>query len=218
MEGEGEAMDKLPTLNIEQLTTKWDKFAAAYSHQDSCMQTFYYTLVHMLDLPQAKHILEVACGTGKLLPLAVQLKGEATTYLATDLSQNMVDLAKQGISQFLDKMGVSQSVDSWLDRQHLTLKAANGEEPMECAHKFDRIIANLVLIHTEDPVKMMKNFHSMGEEGCLLGVTVWGDQKYGNMLSIMLEAMKASNTPVPSGRAGDCLYNKLSWLAKESGW
>ena len=54
------------------------------------MQTFYYTLIHMLDLPKASHILEVACGGGSLLPLAMSLKPIEATYLATDLSSNMI--------------------------------------------------------------------------------------------------------------------------------
>ena len=172
-------------LTIDQLKNKWNNFAPHYQHQDSCMQTFYYTLAHMLELGNASHILEVACGTGKLLPLAIQLKGVKTTYLATDLSQNMVDLAKEGIHQFCTKMKIPGNIDQWIESQNLTLKAANGEESMDVEYKFDRIIANLVLIHTEDPVKMLKNFHSMASENCLLGVSVWADQKKANLLPII---------------------------------
>lgn len=50
------------------------------------MQTFYYTLVNMLQLQEAKHVLEIACGLGKMIPYAVTQKKEETTYLATDLS------------------------------------------------------------------------------------------------------------------------------------
>lgn len=61
---------------------------------DSTSTTFYYTLIHMLQLPQAKHILEVGCGSGKLLHQAALLKPQETTYLATDLSTVMLDLCK----------------------------------------------------------------------------------------------------------------------------
>lgn len=37
-------------------------------------QTFYYSLLTLMNLQQAKNILEVACGTGRLLPVAVGLK------------------------------------------------------------------------------------------------------------------------------------------------
>ena len=45
---------------------------------------------------------------------------------------------------------------------------------MGCDFKFDRIIANLVLMLTEDPKKMLKSLYDQAEEGCLFGVTIWG--------------------------------------------
>ena len=54
------------------------------------MQTFFYTLIHMIDLHKAKHILEVACGTGKIIPIAMTLKQDNCTYLASDLSSSMI--------------------------------------------------------------------------------------------------------------------------------
>ena len=72
--------------SIQEISTFWDNFVPSYSKFDSVTQTFYYTLIHMLDLPAANHVLEIACGTGRLLPLAITLKNSNTTYLATDLS------------------------------------------------------------------------------------------------------------------------------------
>lgn len=40
--------------------------------------------------------------------------------------------------------------------------------------KFDRIICNMVLMLTETPEKMLKSLYDQAEEGCLLGVAVWG--------------------------------------------
>ncbi len=39
-----------------------------------------------MKLHQANNILEVACGNGKLLPLAVMLKNQQSKYLAVDLA------------------------------------------------------------------------------------------------------------------------------------
>ena len=97
----------------------------------------------------------------------------------------MVDLAREGIHKFCSKMKIPGNIDKWIESQNLTLKAANGEELIEVPYKFDRIIANLVLIHTEDPAKMLKNFQSMASENCLLGVSVWADQKKANLLPII---------------------------------
>lgn len=40
----------------------------------------------MLQLHSAKHILEVGCGTGRLIPYALTLKPDETTYYASDIS------------------------------------------------------------------------------------------------------------------------------------
>lgn len=61
---------------------------------------------------------------------------------------------------------------------------------MEVPFKFDRIIANLVLMLTEDPIKMMNNFGDMAEEGCLLGLTIWGDKEESNFFAIMPKALE----------------------------
>ena len=49
---------------------------------------------------------------------------------------------------------------------------------------------------TEDPEKMMKNFHELSTDSCLLGITIWGDQQYSNLLSIMSEAMEANKMEI----------------------
>lgn len=53
---------------------------------DSGPQTFYYTLANMLKLDSAHKILEIACGAGKLLPMAMDLKNPNAEYYATDIS------------------------------------------------------------------------------------------------------------------------------------
>ena len=123
--------DKVKIASIEEINTFWNNFAPAYSKFDSTTQTFYYTLIHMLDLPTASHILEIACGTGKLLPLAINLKKKETTYLATDLTRAMIDHANDRLQQYIEKAGVSTPFKEWISSHNLTLKVANGEETIE---------------------------------------------------------------------------------------
>jgi len=46
----------------------------------------------MLKITEAQHILEVGCGTGKMLPYTLANKPLETTYLATDLCESMLEL------------------------------------------------------------------------------------------------------------------------------
>lgn len=61
-------------LTVDQIRSKWDEITSVYCPLDPCMQGFYVSLIHMLRLDQAKHILEVACGTGRFLSTALSLK------------------------------------------------------------------------------------------------------------------------------------------------
>jgi len=61
---------------------------------DAAPQTFFYTLTNLLKLNEAKNVLEVGCGAGKLLSTVLDLKSPETTYLATDVSEGMIKQAK----------------------------------------------------------------------------------------------------------------------------
>ena len=86
------------------MTNFWTTFSPDYSQLDSCTLTYYHTLIHMLDLTSAKHILEVGCGTGKLLPEAMNLKSSECTYLATDLTPAMIDQTYKNLKLHLETM------------------------------------------------------------------------------------------------------------------
>lgn len=64
----------------------WESDAGDYVMMESCPQTFYYTLVNHLKLPQAANVLEIGCGGGLLLPFAVERKSQNTQYVASDLA------------------------------------------------------------------------------------------------------------------------------------
>jgi ubiquinone/menaquinone biosynthesis C-methylase UbiE len=84
--------------------------APVYSTFDVTMQTFYYTLVNMLKLSEAKHILEIACGIGKLIPYSMTLKQITCSYLATDFSEKMIEMAKIHVDDYIHKLGVTNSL------------------------------------------------------------------------------------------------------------
>lgn len=42
---------------IPNITQRWNNMAGIYQKFDSTMQTFFYTLINMLQIDQAQHIL-----------------------------------------------------------------------------------------------------------------------------------------------------------------
>ena len=59
-------------------------------------------------------------------------------------------------------------------------------------YKFDRIIANLLLMMVDDPKEVMTNFHKRAEKDCLLGVTVWGNPLEDNFFTLEAKAKESS--------------------------
>lgn len=74
---------------------KWEVQHPNYAAMDSSPQTFFYTLTNILKLDQARNILEVGCGAGKLLSTVLDLKSPETNYLATDVSEAMVNESRK---------------------------------------------------------------------------------------------------------------------------
>jgi ubiquinone/menaquinone biosynthesis C-methylase UbiE len=51
---------------------------------------------------RAKNILEIACGAGLLLPMALSMKGKDAQYIATDLSPQMIKKAEARLQSQLE--------------------------------------------------------------------------------------------------------------------
>ena len=109
-----------------------------------------------------------------MIPMALNMKRTEAGYLATDLSPVMIDLAKVNVKKHYEMFGDSKDYERWLERVSLFFRVADGEEFIEAhnGQKFDRIISNLVLNLTLDARKMVKNFHRMAAEECLLGISI----------------------------------------------
>ena len=65
---------KLVAPTFEEIKKQWANIASVYIPQDSTAQTFYFSLINILKLQEAKNILEVGCGRCALLPYTFQLK------------------------------------------------------------------------------------------------------------------------------------------------
>ena len=80
----------------------------------------------MMKIDQSEHVLEVACGTGALIPLALQLKVQKATYLATDLCENMIETAKKRMSEYLAKINVEEDLSMWMQKNNVAFEVVDG--------------------------------------------------------------------------------------------
>lgn len=83
--------------------------------------------------------------------------------------------------------------------------------------KFDRIFCNVVLQITENPLKMLKNLCNYAEEGCLMGVSVPGNEELSNFFPITQKLIDELDLPTPT-RSYYYLYKTFESVANEAGW
>lgn len=72
----------------------------------------------------------MGCGTGKLLPLVVNMKDPSANYFATDLSPKMIDLTMANLKQNLKMYESKFSLEQWLNKNRMMIAVANAEQPI----------------------------------------------------------------------------------------
>lgn len=93
---------------------------------DSAPQTFFYTLTNLMKLQEAKNILEIGCGAGKLISTVLDLKPASTSYTATDLSQGMVKQSENRLRVNFQKYKSQLAFEDWIKEQNLSFRVENG--------------------------------------------------------------------------------------------
>jgi len=78
--------------SIEEIQSFWDKFSSNYNNIEPSMNSYYYTLASMLRIEQRKAILEVGAGSGYLYNHSLALKKHNAAYVATDISDAMLEI------------------------------------------------------------------------------------------------------------------------------
>lgn len=111
---------------IDTLRDKWDDFSDVYCRFDPGPQTFYFSLVNLLKFRECKNILEIACGSGRLLPYIVSQKPKDTQYVATDLSPEMIKKAEKNMRDSLELFGSKHSYEDFMKENRMFLKACDG--------------------------------------------------------------------------------------------
>lgn len=101
-----QATKEVIVLSNKQVADQWSSIAPSYSNIDSCQQTAFYSLVNLIKIQSATNILEVACGNGKLLPYALNLKPEDCNYYAIDIAPNMISYTEAFLNHYIKKIGV----------------------------------------------------------------------------------------------------------------
>lgn len=142
----------------------WNKAAEFYekSWKDQLKPAQDRTL-EMINLRPGEIVLETSCGTGLVTFRAAKAVRSEGRVVATDLSEEMVDLAKEEA----DERGLNNISFHRMDAEQLQLED----------EKFDKAICCLGLMYFPFPLKGLKQMHRLLKRGGKVAVSIWGERK-----------------------------------------
>ncbi|EAR83259.1 UbiE/COQ5 methyltransferase (macronuclear) [Tetrahymena thermophila SB210] len=200
---------------IPEIEAYWNQFSQNYVNMYNGSSTFYLSLINMLQIQNRNCILEVGAGSGFLFHHTMNYKKSEAKYVATDLSENMLQyiLMRLNIKEaFKDKYFISS--------YNLTIEKANGEELPFLDGTFDCYIANLCLQITNDPAKMLKESYRVLQKGGVAGFSVQGDKEKSSLFTIISDILTEYGCLNTQIRSNFHLNNrqKLIQMMEEAGF
>lgn len=153
-----------PKLQIRVQRYGWD--AASPFYEDGWSKPLLPAQRTLLDLcgpSPEERVLEVACGSGLATHMIARAVGPTGEVVATDLSQNMVDLtARRCAAEGL----------SWVTTARMSAEDLTVEEG-----RFDVALCALGLMYVPDPRRAIVSMRRAVRPGGRVAATVWGERR-----------------------------------------
>jgi ubiquinone/menaquinone biosynthesis C-methylase UbiE len=154
-----------PKLQLRVQRYGWD--AAASFYEDGWqgpLKPAQHTLLDMAALKRGERVLEAACGSGLVTSMIANAVGPEGEVVATDLSQNMVDMtARRCAAENLN----------WVT----TVRMGAENLDVEAAH-FDAALCALGIMYVPDPLAAVTSMRRAVRPGGRVVATVWGQRKH----------------------------------------
>jgi len=141
----------------------WDLAAAGYQALWQAQLAPAHRALMALASPQPQEqVLDVACGTGLVALAAAERVGPRGHVLGTDISDRMVDAARQRAAQ----RGVHQLGFARMDAEQLALPDGG----------FDLALCALGLMYVPDPALALRELRRVLRPGGRVALAVWGER------------------------------------------
>ncbi len=142
----------------------WDRAAAYYEpHWRRQLQPAQHRLLEVAALQPGAHVLDVACGTGLVTFPAAAAVAPDGDVLGTDLSEGMIERARQIARQ----RGI----------QNVSFERMDAEALQVPDRAFDVALCALGLMYVPDPLRAAREMYRVLVPGGRAVVLVWGERR-----------------------------------------
>ena len=153
-----------PKLQIRVQRYGWD--AASELYEDGWrapLAPAQHTLILIADIKPGERVIEAACGSGLVTRALAEAAGSSGHVLATDLSQNMVDLTARACAE----AGYGWVATARMSADDLAVEPGS----------FDAAVCALGLMYVPDPGKAAVSMMRAVRPGGRVVATVWGERR-----------------------------------------
>jgi ubiquinone/menaquinone biosynthesis C-methylase UbiE len=141
----------------------WDRAAGYYeSYWQKQLRLAQTRLLEMAALRLGEKVLDVSCGTGMVTFPAVEAVGPSGTVLGTDISQAMIDTARQEAT----RRGLTQVTFERMDAEQLDIEDGS----------FDVVLNALGLMFVPEVDKALREMYRALRGGGRAVAAVWGER------------------------------------------
>ena len=141
----------------------WDLAAAGYETLWQAQLAPAHAAMMACAAPRAgEQVLDLACGTGLVSVAAAESVGPAGRVLGTDLSERMVEAARERAA----RRGLPQLAFARMDAEQLALPDAG----------FDLALCALGLMYMPDPARALREMRRVLRPGGRVALAVWGER------------------------------------------
>lgn len=183
-----------PTFDAEKYKNaqreQWNKDGAAWRYWSPFLERWYGGVTRqMLDLARiqpGQHILDIAAGAGEPAVSAAERVGPGGCVLATDISEGIVELARQ----LAHERGLRQ----------VKTRAMDGEKPDLADGTFDAVLCRLGLMYMPHPVTALREWRRVLKPGGHVAVAVFSSpdrNAWGAVPASIIRQRAQLPTPVP---------------------
>ena len=197
--------------SVEALKQQWNSKAKYY--QDTHEKTTFIiaaTLANMLEISKAKHIFEMACGSGGFSLYFLKTFNNVETYTACDISEEMISLANANKTQ---AEGLSK------ETKHEFVVANAEDLSFIKDESIDVYISNLGINFVPDTNKALQEAKRVLKKGAKIGLSVPVLEK-GSLFEVIFSTFLEANMKLPEGRSPYHLSTKetLIKVLQENGF